>query len=117
MGASQRRNGADGERALALFLRETLGIEARRSGQNYVFQAEDVFHSLHGLHIECKRVERINVPAAMEQAKAAAKGNVPTVWHRRNRGEWLVTIRGEDVLTLAYLLITAVDGRPLETTS
>jgi Holliday junction resolvase len=109
MGAYERRKGAVGERELSEFLREHLKIEAARSARNGVNQAEDIFHSLPGLHIECKRVERLNVTAAMEQANVAAGGKIPSVWHRRNRGEWLVTVRGEDLISLAHLLITITE--------
>lgn len=52
---------------------------------------------------ECKRVERINVPEVMEQAKQDAdffRDGAPTVFHRRNRSPWLVTMRLEDWLKL-----------------
>ena len=85
------------------------GVEARRSCLNYVLNGEDVLHSIPGLHVECKRVERLNVPAAMEQAKVAARGKIPSVWHRRNRSEWLLTIRGADVISLVHLLAVILE--------
>lgn len=54
---------------------------------------------LPGIHIECKRVERLNVSEAMAQAVMDAQrfqDGAPTVFHRRNRGPWLVTQRLDD---------------------
>ena len=42
------------------------------------------------------RVERLNVPAAMQQAERDADGRIPAVVHRRNRAPWLITMRLED---------------------
>ena len=58
---------------------------------------------LPGVHIECKRVERLNISQAMAQAVRDAKkfqDGVPTVFHRRNREEWLVTMSLNDWLAL-----------------
>ncbi len=49
---------------------------------------------LPGIHIECKRVERLNLLDAVLQAvRDAAEGLLPAVFHRRDRCEWLVTMR------------------------
>ena len=46
-----------------------------------------------GYHVEVKRVEKLNINTAMEQAmRDHAEKNVPAVFHRKNRSEWLVTI-------------------------
>ena len=48
---------------------------------------------LPGIHIECKRVERLNIYDAVDQSKRDARpGEVPAVFHRKNNCEWLVTI-------------------------
>ena len=106
MGKMQRTKGVAGERELAELIR-TLGIDAARSARNGVDQAEDIMHGIPGVHIECKRVERLNVSQAMRQATDAAGRKIPTVWHRRNREAWLVTIPAADVLIFAYSLIEA----------
>ncbi len=106
MGSMQRTKGAAGERELAWMLRK-LGITAQRSARNGVDQAEDILHNIPGVHIECKRVERLNVSQAMKQASTAAGKKIPTVWHRRNREPWMVTIPAEDLLTFAYSVIEA----------
>lgn len=54
---------------------------------------------LPGIHIEVKRVERLNVGEAMGQAIRDAgrfHDGVPVLFHRRNRQPWLVTMRFED---------------------
>lgn len=61
--------------------------------------------------IEVKRQERINIHAAMEQAVEAVapmdlgygEGWIPrppVIAHKRNRGEWLVTVRARDLKML-----------------
>lgn len=48
---------------------------------------------LPGIHIECKRVERLNLVEAMHQAERDARpGELPAVFHRRNGEPWLVTM-------------------------
>ena len=58
---------------------------------------------LPGVHIECKRVEKLNVPAAMQQSIADSErfnDGVPALFHRRNRQQWLVTMRLTDWMRL-----------------
>ena len=54
-----------------------------------------------GVHIECKRVERLNVYEAMAQARRDARpGETPVVMHRKNRQPWLVTMDIDDWLKM-----------------
>lgn len=56
-----------------------------------------------GIHPEIKRVERLNVPEAMAQAVRDSekfRDGTPTLFHRRNRSPWLVTMRLEDWMGL-----------------
>ena len=56
---------------------------------------------LPGLHIECKRVERLDLYAAMAQAEHdATDGMLPVVMHRRNNCQWLVTMRLDDYMEI-----------------
>ena len=91
---NSKRKGADGERQLSKKLREYGFSNAHRS-QQYSGKGEsaaDVI-ALPGIHIECKRVERLNISDAMAQAKSDAKnGDMPTVFHRKNNEDWLVTM-------------------------
>ena len=93
---NSRAKGARGERELAKRLRE-YGYESRR-GQQYSGKNGDAdVVGLPGIHIECKRVERLNLDMAMSQAIGDAKeGKFPAVFHRKNNEPWLVTMRFED---------------------
>ena len=66
MGKASREKGKRGERELAGRLRE-YGYDARR-GQQYSGMDGDDVVGLPGIHIECKRVERLDLYAAMDQA-------------------------------------------------
>ena len=93
---NSKRKGAEGERELARKLRD-YGFKTRR-GQQYCGANGDAdVVGLPGIHIECKRVERLNLYDAMAQARIdACPGEFPTVFHRRDRCEWLVTMTLDD---------------------
>lgn len=59
---------------------------------------------------EIKREERLNVFKAMDTAAAAAGTKLPILMHRRNRTDWLVTVRLIDLVRLAEVVTRA--GRP-----
>ena len=89
------------ERELAAVLRE-YGYDMERGGSMSFGEVPDLV-GLPGVHIECKRVERLNVPEAMQQAVTDSqrfKDGMPALFHRRNRQPWLVTIRLEDFMQL-----------------
>lgn len=95
------RKGADGERELASLLRAE-GYDIERGGTESFGTAPDL-SGLPGIHIECKRVEKLNVLEAMQQSRRDAekfKDGAPTLFHRRNRSPWLVTMLLEDWLKL-----------------
>ena len=96
---NSKQKGARGERELASLLREH-GYDCRRSQQYCGANGDADVIGLKGIHIECKRVERLNLSDAMSQAIADCKENIPTVWHRKNNEQWLVTMRAEDWLSL-----------------
>lgn len=101
MGKSSQRKGADGERELAALLREH-GFDIQRGGSLSFGEIPDLT-GLPGIHIEVKRVERLNLGEAMAQAIRDAErfhDGAPTVFHRRNRQPWLVTMRLADWLKL-----------------
>lgn len=90
-----RTKGAVGERQLAHCL-QGYGIDCHRG---YVQFKQSDLVGIEGIHVECKRQEKLNIHEAMEQAKAEAikrDDGRPTVFHRRNRTEWLVTMRLND---------------------
>lgn len=101
MGKSQQRKGAAGERELAALL-SAAGYECQRGGSLSFGEVPDVL-GLPGIHIECKRVEKLNVGEAMEQAIRDSErmlDGLPALFHRRNRKPWLVTMRLQDLMKL-----------------
>ncbi len=102
MGKMSRAKGARGERELAKILREH-GYENAKRGQQFsgLNGDADVVDALSGIHIECKRVEALNIDTALEQAvRDAREGEIPAVFHRRNNKPWKVTLKLEDFLSL-----------------
>ena len=96
---NSRDKGKRGELELAKVLRG-YGYDTRR-GQQYCGANGDAdVVGLPGIHIECKRVERLNLDDAMAQAKSDANGKIPAVFHRKNHGEWRVTLGLEDFMRI-----------------
>ena len=89
---NSRQKGARFERQLASKLRE-YGYDCRR-GQQYCGANGDAdVVGLPGIHIEAKAVERLNIYDAVNQSKRdARKGELPTVFHKKNNCEILVTM-------------------------
>lgn len=101
MGKGSQRKGADGERELAAVLRD-YGFDITRGGSLSFGEVPDL-SGLPGVHIEVKRVERLNIMEAMEQAVRDSEDfqdGAPAVFHRRNRCPWLVTMRLDDWVEL-----------------
>lgn len=98
---NSRAKGAQGERELARKLRE-YGYEARRGQQFSAKNGDpDVVTNLEGIHIECKRVERLNIYDAIAQSQRDARdGELPVVMHRKNHSDWLVTMTLDDWIQL-----------------
>ena len=95
---NSREKGAAAERELANILRKH-GYTARRGQQYSGANGDADVVGIPGVHIECKRVERLNIHDAMQQAvRDARDGEIPVVIHRKNRTEWLATLRLEDWL-------------------
>ena len=96
MGKMQREKGKRGERELSSLLCE-YGYNCKRGQQYCGAEGNADVIGLPGIHIECKRVERLNILDAIVQAvHDAKKGLLPAVFHRRDRSEWLVTMRLDD---------------------
>ena len=94
---NSKAKGGRGEREWAEFCREHGFTEARRGVQfKGGYDSPDVT-GLPGIHQEVKRVEKLNIHEAMKQSIRDSEGKaLPIVAHRRNREEWLVTMRAED---------------------
>lgn len=89
---NSNNKGKEGEREVANILK-SYGYNTRR-GQQYCGVSGDAdVIGLPGIHIEVKRVEKLNIDNAMEQSFNDARfGEMPTVFHRKNRKQWLVTM-------------------------
>lgn len=103
MGKPARDKGQRGERELSKALK-ALGFSGSRRGRQYSGSQDspDVV-GIPGLHIECKRVEALQVHAAMAQSCADAGMNVPVVCSRRNGEPWLLHLRLDDLPALMLL--------------
>lgn len=101
MGSKTQRKGAEGERELVTILQQH-GYDCNRGGSLTFGEVPDVT-GLPGIHIEVKRVERLNVGEAMDQSIRDSErmlDGIPALFHRRNRKPWLVTMRLSDWLQL-----------------
>lgn len=97
---NSNRKGKDGERELADKLK-TFGYNTRRGQQYCGINGDADVIGLPGIHIECKRVNKLNVQDAIEQSiRDASYGEKPTVMHRRDRKDWLVTMTLDDWMVL-----------------
>lgn len=100
MGKAQREKGKRGERELASLLREE-GYGTRRGQQFCGANGDADVVGLPGIHIECKRVEKLNLYDAMAQSIGDSnEDELPAVFHRKDRCSWLVTMRLEDWIRL-----------------
>ncbi len=106
MPINSKTKGKVGELELAALFKAH-GYEARRSQQyKGSDHSSDITHSLPGVHVECKRVEKLNIREALEQAKRdCGPNNRPVVFHRPNRCDWMVTLSAEDFFVLAELYL------------
>lgn len=109
MAVNSRRKGKEGELELARILR-TYGFDTRR-GQQFKGGGDspDVM-GLPGVHIECKRVQNLNIEKAMVQSRTDAEetDDVPVVMHRRDREKWKVTMDLDEFIKM-YISATDAD--------
>lgn len=98
---NSRQKGKRGELELAKVLREH-GYDTRRGQQYSGTETSADVVGLPGIHIECKRVENLNVYNALAQAirDTGESGDLPAVFHRKNNQPWLVTMRLDDWLKI-----------------
>jgi len=92
------RKGKVGEREWGGELRKA-GWSARRGQQHSGIEGEDVVSDL-PIHWEVKRVQRMNVTDAVDQAIRDSEWKAPAVAHRRNHEAWKVTMPADYFLIL-----------------
>lgn len=101
---NSKEKGARFERTLASKFRD-YGYKARRTAQycGNTGEASDVI-GLPGIHIEAKHAEQMRlyewIAQAKRDAEASGKGNLPTVFHKKNNAKILVTMELEDWFNL-----------------
>jgi Holliday junction resolvase len=89
---NSRNKGKRGELEVAHLLQKH-GYDARRGQQFSGANGDADVVGLPGIHIEVKRVEKLNVENAMDQSiRDAKEGEKPAVFHRKDRRKWLVTM-------------------------
>lgn len=101
-GKRSQRKGAVGERELVGVLREYGFSDVERGGSQTYGTIPDCI-GLPDIHIEVKCVERLNLDTAMDQAIRDSErfgDGHPSVFHRRNRRPWMVTMLLSDWIKL-----------------
>lgn len=97
---NSREKGKRGELDAAHTLKK-YGYDTRRSQQYAGINSDADVVGLPGIHIEVKRVEKLNIETAMAQSIRDARENeIPIVMHRKNRTAWLVTMPIEEWMKL-----------------
>lgn len=101
MSGASRRKGLNGEREVADAFKvagwHVRGLEG--GGDHFAVHYRDQGPAL--LHLECKRQERLALPAWLKQAREEAPPGVPPVLaFRQNRGVWYACLPLSDLLEL-----------------
>ena len=112
---NSREKGKRGEIALSHIL-NAYGYETRRGQQFSGANGDADVVGLPGIHIECKRVEHLNIDKALQQSIEDCYADelrqgidlIPAVFHRSNddrkkdstKGVWKVTLRLKDFMEL-----------------
>ena len=96
---NSKQKGNRGEREIASKLREH-GYDCKRGQQYCGLNGDADVIGLPGIHIEVKRVEKLNIYDALSQAIRDCRDLIPTVMHRKNNHEWIVTLRLDDFMSI-----------------
>lgn len=104
MAINSKAKGGRGERLLVNELKKH-GYNVRRSQQycGNTGEAMDII-GLQGIHIECKNTKVLRLKEYLAQAKndaeKANKGNLPAVFYKIPRGDWVVILTLDDFLKI-----------------
>ena len=111
MNINSDAKGKAGERELARELTEMFGRKVFRSQQYCGANHDADLLGLPGVHIECKRVESMNLHRWIAQAERDASAlDVPIVCHRKNDALWLVSLRLDDLPKLVEALAELLEA-------
>jgi len=111
---NSRQKGKRGELDLCHAMKAVMGWTARRS-QQFCGDSGDsdvVVEEQPDLFVECKLVQALNLTAVMKLAVEQAGKKLPAVFHRRDREEWLVTVRLADLPRLLQTLRCGPSSEP-----
>lgn len=92
--------GKNGELELMHYLQDRHGLGVKRG---YVFNGTPDLYGMLGIHIEVKRVEKVDIVKWYKQSLKSSKyfnDGIPTVWSRQNGKPWIVTIAYADWITM-----------------
>lgn len=96
---------------MAQEIERVMGWTANRTAQHCgdAGDSDILIHQLPQVFAEVKRVEKLNVQAAMDKAsqQAEAAGKIPVLFHRRNRTPWLVTLKLDQLPQFADMMEAA----------
>lgn len=100
-----RMKGKRGELEIAHMLRAGGWPNAARTSDGRAQSARgDIAHGPAGCHIEVKRAQRLNVPAALDQiVRDSNPLDLPILVHRPSRHGWMATLPLVDLLPLLAL--------------
>lgn len=96
---NSRAKGKRGELELVKVLKG-YGYDAHRGVQYHGGPGSPDVVGLPGIHIEVKRVEKLNIYDAIAQAKRDAGILLRAVFHKKNDHEWLVTMPLDDFMVI-----------------
>jgi len=105
MSRRERDKGAAAEREIIGIFRNAGWPNVERTSNGRVQSGRgDIAHGPEGCHVECKRQERLNVPAALAQVRGDADPlDIPILVHRPSRSVWMATLPLDDLLPLLAL--------------
>lgn len=99
-GRSSQAKGRRAELELAQFLQDH-GVRNAQPGDPLNYGQQPDVKGVAGLHIECKRHERLEITRWYEQAQADAQrmqDGRPVVIYRQNRRPWMIVMSLSDFL-------------------
>ena len=105
MSRRERDKGARGEREVVTLIRAAGWSRAERTSNGRAqIGRGDIRNGPAAAHIEIKRQERLNVPAAFDQiVRDADPLDLPVLVHRPSRQQWMATLPLDELLALLQL--------------
>jgi hypothetical protein len=115
MPINSRQKGKRGELDLCHSLISVMGWSGTRRAQQFngnAGHADVIIPQLPRVFPECKLVNRLNLSEAMKTAVDQCRGLIPVVFHRRDREDWMVTVRLSDWKALSEMVFVATRQGP-----